>query len=292
MSRKLHRRAIANRDVSVVIPTKNSARTITSCIDSVLRERPREIIVVDASSRDDTLNVLSKYRIKLIEDRSGSLAHQRQIGVENSKGSYVMFVDSDVILAAGCIDKLRHDLEVNGWGGVHAQVLSAESVSYWQRAVDEEFSVGENTIGQKHRIGTAAALFKKVVLKDHPFDVGLSDSYEDVDLCRRLTKDHIALGVSSAVAYHYHRRRFQEFVMQRFRGGLGRARIDNKYKEKMVVTLFDPLVGALSRMVRSTGTRRIRLIPYWAVKGSAEFVGILVAFRRIRYVTLESKSAL
>ena len=271
-------------DVSVVIPTKNSGRTIRSCIVSVLRERPGEIIVVDSSSKDDTLTILSKYPIRVIHDRSRSLAHQRQLGVEASKGSYIMFVDSDIVLEAGCIDELRDDLKMKGWGGVHAKILSAENASYWQRAVDEEFSTLENTIGQKRRIGTAAALFKKSVLQAHPFDVRLKESYEDVDLCRRLVNDNVTLGGSNAIVYHYHRREFQEFVRQRFRGGLGQARMGNKYRQRRVVTLLDPLVGALSRMLRSKGTRKIRLIPYWEFKGSAEFVGVLVGFHKLRYV--------
>jgi glycosyltransferase involved in cell wall biosynthesis len=276
------RNSTSNEAVSVVIPTKNSARTIARCIKCVLQEKPGEIIAVDALSTDGTVEILKKYGVTVLNDKSGSLAHQRRLGVENARGPLVMFVDSDVELGKDCISQLRHDLTKLGWAAAYARILSAENVSYWQKAVDEEFSVTENALGPKKRIGTAATLFRKELLLRYPFDPNLTQSYEDVDLSRRLVRDNYVLGGSSAFVFHYHRRGFLAFAKQRFRGGIGKAQIGAKYHEGLLVVLADPFVSVLSRMVRSTGTRRVRLIPYWAVKGWCEFMGVLVGFSKVR----------
>jgi glycosyltransferase involved in cell wall biosynthesis len=238
---------------------------------------------VDALSTDSTLSIVKRYRVKLFSDSTASLAHQRLVGVEAAKGTYVMFVDSDVELGPGCITELLHDLEVNSWAGVHAKILSAENLSYWQRAVDEEFSAFQNAYGPKQQIGTAAAMFRMEILITYPFDPSLKESYEDIDLSRRLIRDGHVIGGSNALAYHYWRRDFIAFVKQRFRGGIGRARFGVKYRERMIVVLTYPLMSAFSRMMRSKGTRRIRLIPYWAVTSSVGFIGVLAGYSKVRH---------
>ena len=114
----------SNQAVSVVIPTKNSALTIARCIKCILLEKPGEIIAVDSFSTDNTVGILKKYGVKVLEDRSGSLAYQRQVGAENASGPLVMFVDSDVELGKGCISQLRHDLTKFGWAAAYAKILS------------------------------------------------------------------------------------------------------------------------------------------------------------------------
>ena len=113
----------------------------------------------------------------------------------------------------------------------------------------------ENVVGPRKRIGTAATLFRKGLLRRYPFDANLTHSYEDVDLSRRLVRDNYVLGGSSAFVFHYHRRSFIAFAKQRFRGGIGKAEIGAKYHEGLLVILADPFVSVLSRMLRSTGTR-------------------------------------
>ena len=128
-----------NLDVSVVILTKNSGHTICEK-RSVIEEKPGEILVVDGISTDATPNIVRRLGIQMITDPSESLGQSRQLGVEAAKGVYVMFVDSDAVLAPGCVSTMRRELENHNWVGIHARVLSAENVSYWQRAEQEGVS--------------------------------------------------------------------------------------------------------------------------------------------------------
>ncbi len=86
--------------ISVVIPVFNRASTIKRAIDSVIEQtsRPSEIIVVDDGSTDGTGDVLKAYdgRIRAIglsENRGPSVA--RNIGVMESSGDWIAFLDSD-----------------------------------------------------------------------------------------------------------------------------------------------------------------------------------------------------
>lgn len=86
-------------DVSVIIPTYNRARLIVEAIESVLCQTapPREIIVVDDGSTDDTLERLVPYQshLKLVKTHHGGAPHARNAGIRAAKGKYVSFLDSD-----------------------------------------------------------------------------------------------------------------------------------------------------------------------------------------------------
>jgi glycosyltransferase involved in cell wall biosynthesis len=267
-----------NPDVSVVVLTYNSGQTLQYCLSSVVGEKPGEIIAVDRLSTDGTISILKRYCARIFIDRIGSLGYSRQVGVEAAKGAFVMFVDSDVRLSSGCIKQLRRELLERDWVGIHARLLSAENSSYWQKAEDEVLSRFYSCTGLKNFENASAALFRKEILMRYPLDPNLRDSSEDRDLCYRLVADGHRLGISSAIAYHYHRREFAAFFGQRFRYGLGDAQLGLKYRKTAL--FLEPLVVVLSEIVWQAAKFQFRLVPYWATGGLAEFAGVLTGLVR------------
>jgi glycosyltransferase involved in cell wall biosynthesis len=87
--------------VSVVIPVYNSQEYISDCLDSVLSQTYKnyEIIAIDDGSTDDSLDILKTYQknkgIKLFHIDNSGQSVARNIGIENAKGKYLVFVDSD-----------------------------------------------------------------------------------------------------------------------------------------------------------------------------------------------------
>jgi len=88
--------------VSVVIPMYNAEKYISETINSVLSQTYThfEIIVVNNCSTDsgvDVVNSIKDSRVKLIslEKNTGGPAIPRNVGIKNSKGKYIAFLDSD-----------------------------------------------------------------------------------------------------------------------------------------------------------------------------------------------------
>jgi len=88
--------------VSVVIPCYNQAHFLGDAIESVLSQSYRnfEVVVVDDGSTDDTPRVASGYasedpRVRLVRQQNRGLAGARNRGLAESKGEYVVFLDSD-----------------------------------------------------------------------------------------------------------------------------------------------------------------------------------------------------
>lgn len=92
-----HHRAL----VSVVIPTYNSASTVERALRSVAAQtyRPIEVVVVDDASQDDTVRIVSEYAVPWLRivrcAINGGASAARNLGVEEAKGEYVAFLDSD-----------------------------------------------------------------------------------------------------------------------------------------------------------------------------------------------------
>ena len=90
-----------SKKVSVIIPNYNCGKYICETLDSVMSQSYKdiEVIVIDDGSTDDSVKLIKKYDVKLIEqfNQNGSIARNR--GIEESTGDYLFFIDSDDVLA-------------------------------------------------------------------------------------------------------------------------------------------------------------------------------------------------
>ena len=88
--------------ISIIIPVYNGEKFIGNCVESVLLQTYKEIqvIVIDDGSKDNTLNILKKYaeedsRIEIIHKENGGVSKARNIGIDSSKGNWIIFIDAD-----------------------------------------------------------------------------------------------------------------------------------------------------------------------------------------------------
>lgn len=101
-------------NVSVVIPVKNRPELIQDTLRSVQAQTyPHwEAVVVDDQSTDDTREAVAAMaadddRIRLIRrpDGKGGAPVCRNIGWQESRGDYIIFLDSDDLLAENCLEE-------------------------------------------------------------------------------------------------------------------------------------------------------------------------------------------
>ena len=89
--------------LSIIIPTYNSEKYISSALDSIERQsfKSYEVLIVDAGSIDKTKEMCGSYEDKFIfhELKGSKQGEARNFGIINSKGALIMFLDSDDKLA-------------------------------------------------------------------------------------------------------------------------------------------------------------------------------------------------
>lgn len=92
--------------VSVNIPTFNNEKTIRKTLESVKNQdyKNLEIIVIDSNSKDKTVEIAKELGTKIIT-YDGKLLGARDAGVQESKGKYILLLDSDQILEKTIISR-------------------------------------------------------------------------------------------------------------------------------------------------------------------------------------------
>lgn len=105
--------------ISVIIPAYNSEKALKRCINSILSQSYKdfEIIIIDDGSNDKTNEVAQNYKdrftnIRLITNpKNVGPFKSRIIGVDNSLGEYVTFIDSDDTFQPLALQKLYDGIE-------------------------------------------------------------------------------------------------------------------------------------------------------------------------------------
>ena len=99
--------------ISVIVPVYNVDKYLDKCIKSIINQTYKnlEIILVDDGSSDKCPKMCDDWakkdnRIKVIHKKNGGVSSARNIGIKESKGEYITFVDSDDWLEKDFIIKL------------------------------------------------------------------------------------------------------------------------------------------------------------------------------------------
>ncbi|WP_394903137.1 glycosyltransferase [Clostridium butyricum] len=102
--------------VSVIIVVYNGEKFIGQAIESVLNQTYKdiELVVVDDGSTDSTRDIIESYKdVKYIYEENSGQATARNLGIENSKGKYIAFLDADDLYMSKKIEKQVSVLEKN-----------------------------------------------------------------------------------------------------------------------------------------------------------------------------------
>ena len=113
---------------SVIIPVYNAEQTIEKCLDSLLHQIPEtaELLVINDGSPDGSGAICKRYAqkypaIRYFEKENGGVSTARNVGLDEAKGEYILFVDSDDYVEANywqVIDSLieQHHPDMLQWG--------------------------------------------------------------------------------------------------------------------------------------------------------------------------------
>lgn len=106
------------KKISVIIPVYNVEVFLSDCIESVLAQiyENIEIILVDDGSKDNSGKICDKYAseypsIKALHKENGGASSARNMGLDNAKGDYVFFLDSDDHIEKDALSKLVSAIE-------------------------------------------------------------------------------------------------------------------------------------------------------------------------------------
>lgn len=88
--------------ISIIVPVYNVEKYLCECINSIINQKVKhwELILVDDGSTDRSGSICDNYvtkdnRIRVIHKQNGGVSSARNIGIEEAKGEWLVFVDAD-----------------------------------------------------------------------------------------------------------------------------------------------------------------------------------------------------
>ena len=129
------RKEFANKMIfSVIIPSYNEAGQIKRCIESVKANKdiriPFEILVVDNESTDETVEIVKRLGVKVIENTAGTISTLRNVGAAATSGQILAFLDADMIVSKVWLQKAWEYFN-QGFQGALGFVDSVPNTAGW-----------------------------------------------------------------------------------------------------------------------------------------------------------------
>lgn len=166
--------------VTVVVPTRNSMRTLPACLSSIRAQDMRvELIVVDNDSTDGTYELAVKMADTAVRGGPERSA-QRNTGVRLARTEWVLWVDSDMVLPPVTVSAALATAAVTGADAVAVPEVSV-GPGFWTacRALERSCYADDPTLHNPRLLRRA------LLLGDGEFDVAMT-GLEDTDLRLRL----------------------------------------------------------------------------------------------------------
>lgn len=143
---------IVNTQISVIVPVYKVEKHLSRCIDSILNQtfRDFELILIDDGSPDSSGKICDQYsnsdeRVFAFHQENRGASASRNLGIEKSKGKYLLFVDSDDYLEPNYIETLyenRTDLTICGIIKENENGIIFSSVEYESRQFENIIDYG------------------------------------------------------------------------------------------------------------------------------------------------------
>lgn len=198
---------------SVIVNTYNSAKTVEKTLNSVFAQTftNYEIIVVDDHSTDDTVSIIKKVitgynkKVKVIKlEENQGIAKSRNIGIDQSEGEYIAFLDGDDLWKKNKLMIQYNELKKNSF------------TTDWVFSNYDVIDNGYNYLGERKRnsgvygfkaivkrgnpVGMLTVVIKSKVLKKNKFR---NVKHEDYDLWIRLSKrGHFGILLEDSLAMY------------------------------------------------------------------------------------------
>ncbi len=214
---------------SIVIPIFNCEKYLSKCIDSIIGQKfdDYELILVDDGSTDKSSEICDKYaknkhNIKVIHKENGGTASSRNIGLKNSLGEYVLFVDSDDYVAKDYFTILNDELkkypnmDLYNFGFYSEivdkdyNVIQQDKINFKNKKYNSRDEIRKDLVElyDRHIIyNPVNRIYRRDIIEKNNISFPLQVQGEDIEFNREYLLSINNMVVSNSCIYHYVRER-------------------------------------------------------------------------------------
>ena len=189
---------------SIVIPTFRREERLGPLFAALAPQiaalpHPAEVILVDNSPEGSAAAVLRPDFVRYVHEPRPGVAHARNRGVAEARGSHVVFLDDDELPCAGWLAAFA-TAAAGGAAACFGRVepdFDSPPPEALRQPLERLFSrrlplaSGTDVSGWRAYLGSGNSMFARALLSriDPPFDVAMNGGGEDVWLFRQLVDD-------------------------------------------------------------------------------------------------------
>lgn len=195
--------------VSIITPAYNAAAYIAETIESVFAQTyiNWEMLIVNDCSKDNTAEIVQSYaakdkRIKLINLKQNSgAAAARNTAIQNAKGRYIAFLDSDDLWKKEKLQKQIHFMQQNGYAFIYSSYEHFKGTKEnIQHQVQIPKSLNYNQALKGNQIGCLTVMLDRKQIANIHFT---TQKHEDYILWLNILKQGItAYGIQESFALY------------------------------------------------------------------------------------------
>ncbi|MBD3207679.1 glycosyltransferase [Candidatus Bathyarchaeota archaeon] len=222
--------------LSIIVPVKNMARTVRDTVESLLEldypEDKLEIIFVDGRSTDETLEIISQYPVKLIEQEGKGLNGARNTGIKYSNGDIIAYTDGDCVVPQNWAKRIALNFTDQNVGFVGGTMEGYDKRNPLSNYMDETFF--QVTPGFRVRIettelelmqfpaGANMAFRRSALARIQFFDENINYGFDDLQPVEEMGFKGFRIVLDPRVRVrHQHRTTLAGLLKQHFNYGRG-----------------------------------------------------------------------
>ncbi|MDP2649464.1 MAG: glycosyltransferase [bacterium] len=232
-------------NLSVAIITRNREKLLGDCLISLSKQKviPKEVIVIDNNSKDNTKKVIMSFKkvlpIRYFLEKKIGTAYSRNRALRKSRGKILAFVDDDCIVNSNWTEETikahkRYPKAIAIQGKAYSlpkgRIISAICQKEYDRWIKQNIKNNDQIVV----LDTKNASFKKERIKRARifFDSRFSLYCDDLDLSRQIAaKKQIIVYCPEIILYSWWKVSLFGFLKQRFLKGCASALLDYKWSE-------------------------------------------------------------
>ncbi len=236
-----------NQLISVILPTYNHANFLKNAISSVIEQEYKnwELIIVDNHSTDDTDEVIISFNDKRIRyfkiHNNGVIAASRNLGILNSNGDWIAFLDSDDLWYPNKLSIIVNEISKNTFDVICSNeylnnkiINKKNKLSYGPFVKDfyRDLLVNGNKLSPSSTLVRAEFIKKNSILfnesidfitvEDYDFWLNLANSNARFFFIKNILGEYIIHGNNNSTKLKLHREnlvkliRYHLFFVQKF----------------------------------------------------------------------------
>lgn len=162
------------------MPVYNKRKYLTKSLNSIINQTYKdfELIIVDDGSIDGSGKICDEFaekdqRIKVIHLKNAGVSNARNVGLDNAKGKYLQFIDSDDYIDEDMLEKLYDkatqydvDIVISGITKVNHNYEVLNNIIPQLKGVKSRNEMLENFSAEQHNTGIYGCVSNKFIKRD------------------------------------------------------------------------------------------------------------------------------